>query len=147
MLKIWRRADTIDQVLSLVGWFARGKGGGVAIRRGGSPAETRGLIASSCVQSGGTASLPSTLVPTPVCHGQSLVLQLLHPQDAADPGASVPQAESLWGGCTFPLISLISTLLHRAYLPSITSLSSCLKAKFYSKTLTSRKTCTLHMCK
>lgn len=36
---------------------------------GEAPAETRGVITSSCAQSGGTTSLPSTLVPSPVPRG------------------------------------------------------------------------------
>ena len=78
-------------------------------------------------------SLPRILVPTPVHHGCSLVLQPLHPLDVADPGAPVPQAGSLWGGCIFLHPSLISALHHRAYVPR------CLKAKFCSQTPTSQQ--------
>lgn len=104
----------------MVGEQGRGEGGhSVATLRGSSPAESRGLIASSCVQSGGPHPCPTALT-------KSLTAGLWSCKRSAH---QLQGWRRLWGlHCSHN--SLISTppTLYLSFLSS--------EAKFCSKTLT-----------
>ena len=117
------------------------EGDGVATQRGSRPAETRGVIASSCVQSGGTAQpplnpgahpSPSRLLSGPLFTG------------CGQPRHPCPTGTVAGGGREgrLPFPSSLSAQHHRASVPS------CLKANFGSQNLTSQQNLyVVHTCR